>query len=51
LVVRVGGMLADGTAAQSMRLVIAEIVMLCLMLLGALLQANHSRQLEESPAA
>ena len=43
LVVRVGGMLADGTSRQNMRLVIAEIVFLALMQTGVFLELNRRR--------
>lgn len=51
LLVRVAGMLADGTTAESMRLVVAEIVMLVLLVFGATLQAGSQRRPEESGAA
>jgi len=44
LVVRVAGMLADGTSAQNMRLVIAEVVMLALMLLGVAFETSRRRR-------
>lgn len=44
LVVRVFGMLADGTTQQNMRLVIAETVFLALMLIGVLIERGRRQQ-------
>lgn len=50
LVVRVFGMLADGTIEENMHLVIAEVVFLVLMLVGMTIERGRRQQLEQ-PAA
>jgi len=50
LVVRVAGMLADGTSKQNMRLVVAEIVFLALMQIGVFVEF-HRRRLQGQQAA
>ncbi|MGH9675751.1 MAG: hypothetical protein ACRD36_01500 [Candidatus Acidiferrum sp.] len=50
LVVRVFGMLADGTTQQNMHLVVAEIVMLALMLTGVFVELGK-RRLQTQTAA
>jgi hypothetical protein len=50
LVVRVFGMLADGTTRQNMRLVVAELVMLVLLSIGVVLEMGRQRRLQEQPA-
>jgi len=42
LVVRTWGAAADGTLEESMRLIIAEIVLLALMVLGLVVEARHN---------
>jgi hypothetical protein len=50
LVVRVFGMLADGTTRENMHLVIAELVSLVLMLVGVVLEMGRRRNLRDSAA-
>ena len=50
LIVRVAGMLADGTVSQSLGLVRAEIIMLILMSAGILLETGRMRRLNRVPA-
>jgi hypothetical protein len=50
LVVRVFGMLADGTTKENMHLVIAELVFLVLMLVGVLIEMGGRRNLRDSAA-
>jgi hypothetical protein len=50
LVVRIFGMLADGTSKENLHLVVAEIVMLTLMLIGVVLELGRRRNLRDSAA-
>jgi len=50
LVVRVFGMLADGTTKENMHLVIAELVFLVLMLASVLIEMGRQRNLRDSAA-
>lgn len=50
LVVRVFGMLADGTIEQNMHLVIAELVFLVLMLAGVVIERGRRQQLQQQVA-
>lgn len=50
LVVRVFGMLADGTIEQNMHLVIAEVVFLVLMLAGVVIERGRRQQLQQQAA-
>jgi hypothetical protein len=50
LVVRIFGMLADGTSKENLHLVVAEIVMLTLMLIGVALELGRRRNLRDSAA-
>ena len=50
LVVRVFGMLADGTTKENMHLVIAELVFLVLMLVGVLIEMGRRRNLRDNAA-
>jgi len=50
LVVRVVGMLADGTSRQNLKLVVAEIVMITLLAAGLVLETSRNRRLRASVA-
>src|SRR6267378_7363851 len=50
LVVRVFGMLADGTTKENMHLVIAELVFLVLMLVGVFIEMGRRRNLRDNAA-
>ena len=50
LVVRVFGMLADGTTKENMPLVIAELVFLVLMLVGIFIERGRRQQIPEAAA-
>jgi hypothetical protein len=50
LVVRVFGMLADGTTKQNMHLVVAELVFLALMLVGVFIERGRRQQVSPAKA-
>jgi len=50
LVVRVFGMLADGTTKENMHLVIAELVFLVLMIVGIFIERGRRQQIPQATA-
>jgi hypothetical protein len=50
LVVRIFGMLADGTTKQNMHLVVAELIFLALMLVGVFIERRRRQQASEATA-